>query len=249
MLKIIKESSTRIKTAIILVALVLSIGIIDNFYLTWIFLGLVLILSIYEIQKLLKINNLLIYFGIALIWGFLPISSNPFYLVFLALIILASIQAYTKKIDNKMYIPFIYPLVSFIFIFLLYKDFGIKSLLWILVIVASADIGAYFVGKSIGKRQFCPTSPKKTIEGVAGGVVFATIFGSFFSITDSFLFGIVVSFLSAVASVFGDLFESYLKREANIKDSSNILPGHGGVLDRIDGYLFAAIIMKILLNF
>ena len=248
MFKIIKESSTRIKTAIVLVVLIFGIGILDNFYLTWLFLGLVLMLSVYEMQKLLKINSLLIYFGVALIWGFLPISQNPFYLVFLALMILASIQAYTKKIDNKMFIPFVYPLVSFIFIFLLYKDFGINSLLWLLVIVASSDIGAYFVGKSIGKRQFCPTSPKKTIEGVIGGVVFATIFGSFFSITENFLFGMIVSFLASIASVFGDLFESYLKREANIKDSSNILPGHGGILDRVDGYLFAAIIMKILLN-
>jgi len=248
MLNTIKESSTRIKTAVVLIILVMGIGMLDDFYLTWLFLGFVLMLSIYEMQRLLKVNYLLVYFGNAIIWGFIPITSNPFILVFLSLLILASIQAYTKKIDNKVYILFIYPLVSFIFIFLLYKDFGINSLLWLLIIVASTDIGAYFIGKSIGKKQFCSTSPKKTVEGVVGGVIFAVILGNFFSVVDNFLFGITVSFLSSVSSVFGDLFESYLKREANIKDSSNILPGHGGVLDRIDGYLFAGVIMYALLH-
>jgi len=123
------------------------------------------------------------------------------------------------------------------------------SLLWLLVIVAGADIGAYFVGRSMGKTKFCETSPNKTLEGVAGGLIVATIFGVIFAIDNISVFGaIVISLIVALASVFGDLFESYLKREAGVKDSGDILPGHGGILDRTDGYLFGGIVMLVLLR-
>jgi phosphatidate cytidylyltransferase len=123
------------------------------------------------------------------------------------------------------------------------------TLLWLLVIVASTDIGAYFVGKSVGKTKFCETSPNKTIEGVIGGVVFAVILGTLFSTNGiSFVNALIISAVVSISSVFGDLFESYLKREADVKDSGTILPGHGGILDRTDGYLFGAIVMLVLLR-
>jgi phosphatidate cytidylyltransferase len=117
-------------------------------------------------------------------------------------------------------------------------------------VVASADIGAYFVGKSIGKTPFSASSPNKTREGVYGGVVTATIAGFFIGITivEDIPQAIIISLMAAIGSVFGDLFESYLKRQAGVKDSGSILPGHGGVLDRIDGYLFSSIIMLVLLR-
>jgi phosphatidate cytidylyltransferase len=82
-----------------------------------------------------------------------------------------------------------------------------------------------------------------------GGSAVATVFGMFLglSIVD-FPISLVISFFVATSSIFGDLFESSLKRAAGVKDSGNILPGHGGVLDRIDGYLFGAIVMLILLR-
>jgi phosphatidate cytidylyltransferase len=118
---------------------------------------------------------------------------------------------------------------------------------WLLVVVAFTDIGAYYVGKNFGTKKFSPTSPKKTLEGVYGGIFFGSLFGAMVSF-DEFSFGLAffISGLVSVASVFGDLFESYLKREAGIKDSGNILPGHGGVLDRVDGYLFGGVVMLIL---
>ena len=123
------------------------------------------------------------------------------------------------------------------------------TLLWLLVIVASTDIGAYFVGRTFGKTKFCETSPNKTIEGVIGGVVFAVVLGSLSSINEiNFIGAVLVSIIVSFASVFGDLFESYLKREAGVKDSGSILPGHGGVLDRTDGYLFGAIAMLVVLR-
>jgi phosphatidate cytidylyltransferase len=124
-----------------------------------------------------------------------------------------------------------------------------QSLIWLLLIVAGADIGAYFTGKSIGSTQFCETSPNKTLEGVLGGIITATLLGTFFAIDDISLFtSIFISAIVAISSVFGDLFESYLKREAKVKDSGTLLPGHGGILDRTDGYLFGGIVMLVLLR-
>jgi len=117
------------------------------------------------------------------------------------------------------------------------------------VIVASCDTGAYYIGRAIGKNKFSKISPNKTIEGVIGGITIATLLGTIVGTYNySFLLSLVVALLVSTSSIFGDLFESYLKRNANIKDSGNILPGHGGVLDRLDGYLFGAVVMVLLLG-
>ena len=131
----------------------------------------------------------------------------------------------------------------------MYEEYGVMALLWLLAVVALTDVGAYAVGKSIGKTPFCETSPNKTMEGVAGGIAVATLGGMFFglSIVDLSV-AFFISFFVSVASIFGDLFESSLKRAAGVKDSGDILPGHGGVLDRIDGYLFGAVVMLVLLR-
>ena len=124
--------------------------------------------------------------------------------------------------------------------------FGIFAILWLIIVVAFTDTFAYFSGKYFGKHKFSPTSPNKTLEGVAGGIIAGTIFGSVIGLYfNGFVFAFLLSFFVAFFSVFGDLFESYLKRKADVKDSGNILPGHGGVLDRLDGYLFGVIILYI----
>jgi len=111
-------------------------------------------------------------------------------------------------------------------------------------IVWGADVGAYFVGRSIGKRKLMPNvSPGKTIEGMLGGVVTALVVlffakSYFYNIEPGLL--MLLGLFTALASVFGDLSESMFKRSSNIKDSGTLLPGHGGVLDRIDS-LTAAI--------
>jgi phosphatidate cytidylyltransferase len=135
--------------------------------------------------------------------------------------------------------------------FMLYSEFGMKWLIWLLIVVVFTDVGAFLVGKSIGKTKFSPTSPNKTLEGVIGGIVLATIAGTYYAFAtdlDTLFMATLISSLTAIASIFGDLFESYLKREAGVKDSGTLLPGHGGVLDRVDGYLFGAIIMLIVLR-
>lgn len=249
MADIIKDSSTRIKTGLVLIIAMVIVGYIDSFFIMWLLFGTMLMISISESKKLFGLKSDSIYVYTALLWFAAYFHTNPEDLIFIVAIGYASQLAYKKTLDKKMFLPLLYPTASFLFLLSLYSEYGVMTLLWLLVIVAGADTGAYFVGKSIGKTQFCETSPNKTIEGVIGGVVTAGILGTIFAHDNlSLVMAIVISVIVAFASVFGDLFESYLKREAGVKDSGNILPGHGGILDRTDGYLFGAIVMLVLLR-
>jgi phosphatidate cytidylyltransferase len=243
------EHRERIITGLALVAVVLTLGFIDNFFLMWLFLGVVYLLAFKEAVKLFGVekDNLLPFAaGLWLVAGFYPYGDDLFVLAGVAY---ASAIAFNKEIQWKDFFPFIYPTAGILFVFTMYQEYGVLALLWLLVVVALTDVGAYAVGKSIGKTQFSETSPNKTMEGVVGGIAVATFGGMFvgLSIVD-FGVALVISFAVALSSIFGDLFESSLKRNAGVKDSGDLLPGHGGILDRIDGYLFGAIVMLVLLR-
>ena len=111
---------------------------------------------------------------------------------------------------------------------------GLMATIWI------ADSAAYFAGKNFGKHKLAPSiSPGKTWEGVFGALIAVTIFGAilyFFALVNSLAI-FPALWAIAILGVMGDLFESMMKRQANLKDSGNILPGHGGILDRIDGLI------------
>ena len=130
-------------------------------------------------------------------------------------------------------------------------------LLWVLVSTFLSDIGGYVVGKAIGGKKITRISPNKTYAGVIGSVIFCLTAIPIIEITQKFLISeIFINFLSvkffitgltiSIICQLGDLYISYLKRKLNIKDVSNILPGHGGVLDRIDGLIFVLIFIFIL---
>ncbi|HIP56091.1 MAG TPA: phosphatidate cytidylyltransferase [Arcobacter sp.] len=250
MTDIISSSSTRIKTGLALLLAFLIIGFIDSFLLTWIVLGAMMMVGISEAMNLFRIEDEKIYLYAGLIWVAAAFYPKPEDLVFVMAIVFASILAYTKDFNTKLFLPLMYPIVSFLFLLSLYNSFGMSSLLWLVAIVAGTDVGAYFIGKSMGKTPFCETSPNKTLEGIVGGVVSSAVLGMIFApeflgLFTAFILGLFIS----AASIFGDLYESYLKREAEVKDSGDILPGHGGILDRSDGFLFGGIIMLVLLRF
>jgi phosphatidate cytidylyltransferase len=253
MANIIKDSSTRIKTGVVMIIAVLLVGFLDKYILFWILFGGLMIVGIKEVKALMNYQSNDIYVVASIFWAIAYFYPKPEDLLFVIVIVVASIVAFTKEHDYPMDFeilkPLLYPFASFLFLLSLYNEFGVQALLWMLVIVAGTDIGAYFVGKSIGKHKFCATSPNKTMEGVIGGILTGSLLGSVVAIdTLSFEIAIVISLVVAIASVFGDLFESYLKREADIKDSGDIFPGHGGVLDRTDGYLFGGVILLVLLR-
>jgi len=239
----------RILTGVALLALVCLIGWLDNFFVMWLFLGTVYLFAFYEAMKLFGLNSSSAYFWAVALWLFAFIYPNPDDLFFLVAIIFGGAIAYLRNFNKQLILPFLYPASGILFFLILYKDFGIVSMFWLLTTVALTDVGAFFVGKSIGKTQFSKTSPNKTLEGVIGGVAIATIISTYIGLyIVPFWVAVFTTLLVSIASVFGDLFESYLKREAGVKDSGDLLPGHGGILDRIDGYLFGAPMMVIILR-
>lgn len=129
------------------------------------------------------------------------------------------------------------------------EPFGFATILWAALVVIAADVGGYFAGRLIGGPKLWPAvSPKKTWAGLGGAVVLAFLTGWIFSgaTTGTFFPQVcAVSVIAAVLAQGGDLAESALKRHFDVKDASAILPGHGGVLDRLDGHMAAILVAAV----
>jgi CDP-diglyceride synthetase len=130
---------------------------------------------------------------------------------------------------------------------------GRVVLLLLMFVIVVSDSAQYYAGRAFGKRKLSPTiSPKKTVEGAIGGVVFGTLamaIGGYYVFASPIWVLTLLGAAIVLLGIVGDLFESLLKRSAGIKDSSNLIPGHGGVLDRIDSWLFAAPVYYVFVRF
>lgn len=176
---------------------------------------------------------------------------SPIYFSLTLLIILALIITFEWKRLFPMEKPLfwllmpLYPILPFALLIKMNHHPEYRELLFILfILVFSFDMGGYIVGSIIGKHIICPSiSPRKTWEGTLGGYLFATIGLIIIMVEQKILkpwwFIMIFSFIVCVLSLIGDLFESWLKRRARVKDSGTFLPGHGGFLDRFDGIMFA----------
>lgn len=129
-----------------------------------------------------------------------------------------------------------------------------SQLIWLVFLAAfGTDIMAYFTGMAIGKHKLCPhLSPKKSIEGAVGGVIGSVIlcvlFGHFF-VPDFKVLCLIIGFFGSIVSQLGDLSASAFKRQMGIKDYGNLIPGHGGILDRFDSVLFTAPVVFYCIEF
>lgn len=183
----------------------------------------------------------------------------PTAIVLLLLMLAVYVCAFPKYKDTDMmkaFFAFIYVTVLLSFV-LRIRSMEAGLLLAFFVLISSwvNDIFAYFVGSAIGKHKFSPkVSPNKSVEGFAGGVLGAGVVGLLYGIVfakqipfTSLYCGIIAA-LGAIPAVIGDLAASAIKRDNNIKDYSNLIPGHGGMVDRIDSILFTAPIIYYLVE-
>ena len=176
-----------------------------------------------------------------------------FFQIIIFLIIFISIYEINKNFKKN----FLYYFLIFLIFLFGYSLFELRgnniysffNLVWLLLIVMLTDTGGYVFGNLIGGKKLIAISPNKTISGFIGSLFVSQFSIIIFLMNDTFVFNIEMFlrqlFLSIIA-IFGDLFFSYLKRKNSIKDYSNILPGHGGLLDRIDGMIFVIIISNLL---
>ena len=138
-------------------------------------------------------------------------------------------------------IGILYLCLSFYSAFLLRDEAGLNFFIFVLIICIFTDIGGYIFGKTFKGPRLTKISPNKTISGSIGSFIFTFLIVGIlmFYFTGKFNLKIfILSFFTSLACQIGDLFFSFLKRKAKVKDTGNILPGHGGALDRLDGILF-----------
>ena len=194
-----------------------------------------------------------IFTSIALLLLTLLFFISKFILIYTLIVLgVLSIMEFTNLI-NRIYkepkfiffsnIVFIIYIFLFSFFFFYFSNiFQLKILLFlILAACIASDIGGFIVGKTLKGPKLSKISPKKTISGSFGSLLFASLFFSigFFYLTNTTNIKIfLVGLLTSVFCQLGDLFFSFLKRKANVKDAGNFFPGHGGVLDRLDGIFF-----------
>ena len=181
---------------------------------------------------------------------FFIVKGSAFFILFITILFLIACLEWlkmTKRYDYKIF-GIIFLLLSFFSVYLI-RDIGLFEFLMIFIICVATDIGGYIFGKILKGPKLIKISPNKTYTGVVGGLLmsvgvaflFDAKYDNYFLENQNFqsnLFFIITVFLISSVSQVGDLIISYFKRESNIKDTGNLFPGHGGLLDRIDGMIF-----------
>lgn len=248
----------RIQTAIIAMAIFIPIVL----YGSWPFLMLIYLIGtigLIELIRMRKTSSRLFpkFLALSILWLILANVPEQLFpdileftkvkLIILFIMILLAYTVISKNkftIDDAGFILLSTLYISLGFYFLIeMRTIGLNYILFTLFIIWGTDTGAYFFGRALGKRKLWPEiSPNKTIGGALGGIAVACLVGLVFQLVYPFGLSlavvITVALLISIIGQIGDLVASSFKRHYNVKDSSNILPGHGGILDRFDSLLF-----------
>ncbi|MDG7055402.1 MAG: phosphatidate cytidylyltransferase [Wolbachia endosymbiont of Menacanthus eurysternus] len=190
---------------------------------------------------------------ILLIFSFATYFSDlSFYLLIFSIAVLSSFEWYNLTQGNRILYIFALLLIALpnaSLIYLYNLSQGKYVLVWLILTIWSIDITAYLFGKNFGGAKICPIiSPGKTWSGLLGAIlagIVCTIFGSIFLGLFSVFYSPIVGLAIAILAQLGDFTESLIKRVYNVKDSGSMIPGHGGVLDRMDSFIFTAPLIAI----
>ena len=189
---------------------------------------------------------------------FFIVKGSEFFIFFLSVLFLATSYEWikmNKKNDLLKLLGIIFLFISFYTTLEIRKNYNLNDFLLIITICIFTDIGGYLFGNIFKGPKLTRISPKKTYSGVFGGFLLSLISGLIFSnyftveqkiFNKDFFFLLIILFISMISQI-GDLIISYFKRKAKLKDSGKIIPGHGGLLDRIDGMIFVFPIFYLIL--
>ena len=261
---------TRVITAVVLLPLLLLIVLVAPKIYTAILFALMAAIATYELLNgtgIVKRLRLCLYSAICGFWCVLWCGLGIDYPWLLLGILLFWVALFGEMMASQMQIPFekiTVCLVAGVILPMLFGSIvrihrwgnGRFFILIPFVLAFLSDTGAYFAGRAFGKHKLAPLiSPKKTVEGVVGGVLGAVLGMLLYCLILQYCFDFEVSYLNALLSgmlgsigaVFGDLCFSVIKRQTGIKDYGNLIPGHGGILDRFDSMIVVAPLVEVLL--
>jgi len=247
--------SKRLVFGIVYVLLIVA-ATTTNIYLFFGLFFIFMLFSVFEFQKMIGVNSSIPYiFGSFLFASVLlhqlnlTIIADIFYILGILAVFISFIFTLLDKTKNavnhlgKLALTILYTIIPFILLVKLSEISNPLIVLGIFILIWTSDTFAYLVGRKFGKHKlFERISPKKTIEGFIGGVIFTLIAAYILSIyfkDTSLNQWLAIATIISVFGVIGDLIESMFKRQAKVKDSSNLIPGHGGFLDRLDSIIFA----------
>ena len=216
-----------------------------------------------ELQK--RILSSIILLPLAIFFIF---QETLFFVFFLGIFLIATSYEWIKmnKIDSLKFIGVCYLFFAFASAYLLREKFSLGILILVLIICIFTDLGGYIFGKIFKGPKLIKISPKKTYSGALGGFILSLVAALLYSkytghgaatygnlslwtgMALNKIYILFILFISLISQI-GDLIISYFKRLAKVKDTGNLLPGHGGLLDRIDGIIFAIPISYLLLNY
>jgi phosphatidate cytidylyltransferase len=259
------ENIKRSLSGLVYVVLLISATLYSrySFLLLFSFFLVVGSIEFCNLVNLKKVNALIIGTLLFVIFSFFEITNLTSWLLIIGTLFVSFTLIYMlfsqKNIKLDATSKYVYligyvvlPIIILTKIPLLQNVYEPKIIISIFILIWTNDTFAYIVGKSIGKNKlFESISPKKTIEGFVGGIVFAIITGILiakFYVQMPIYFWIIIALMVSVFGSIGDLVESKFKRIAGVKDSGNIMPGHGGVLDRLDSVIFVAPFLYLFLQ-